>query len=172
MYYEPLLQASPVIQIHAAAAILALVIGALVLFRRKGDTPHKRLGKVWVGLMAVVALSSFFIWEIRLVGLFSPIHVLSVFTLFLLYRGVSYARRKQIKLHRRTMQATYVLGLVITGLFTFLPGRLMNRVVFGPEGADPAKWLMFFGAVALAFAAAILVSRFRPSRRGLFLAHH
>jgi uncharacterized membrane protein len=153
MSLDPLLHASPIIQIHAAAAVSALLLGGWVLFRRKkGDAPHRAMGKVWVALMALVALSSFFIWEIRLVGLFSPIHLLSIFTLVMLYRGVTYARRHNIKAHMRTMQITYVAALIITGLFTFMPGRIMNKVVFGPAGADLTQSLGFFG-----FAAAVLV---------------
>ena len=163
MSLEPLLSASPVIQIHAACAILAFIVGALVLFRRKGDAPHKRLGKVWVGLMAITALSSFFIWTIRLVGPFSPIHLLSMLTLFLLYRGVACARQHRIKLHMRTMQATYISALVIAGLFTFFPGRITNRVVFGPAGADTGKWLVFAAVIVFVGIAALAASRFRPT---------
>lgn len=161
MSLDPLLQASPVIQIHAAAAVLALVVGAVVLFRRKGDRPHKALGKLWVGLMVVVALSSFFIWTIRLWGLFSPIHLLSVFTLAILWRAVSYARQRNIKLHMRTMQFTYVAALIITGLFTFLPGRIMNKVVFGPDGATPQALAAFIAALLAVALATLLVIRWR-----------
>jgi len=147
MTLDPILHASPIIQLHAAAAIVALLIGGTVLFRRKGDGPHRALGKTWVGLMAVVALSSLFIWQIRMFGLFSPIHLLSLLTLFLLWRGVTLARQHRIGLHRRVMQGTYLLGLVITGLFTFFPGRIMYQVAFGPEGATPAKWAIFVAAV-------------------------
>ena len=160
MSLDPLLHASPIIQIHAAAAVAALLLGGWVLFRRKkGDSPHRAMGKVWVALMALVALSSFFIWEIRLVGLFSPIHLLSIFTLFMLYRGVSFARRHNIKAHMLTMQITYVAALIITGLFTFMPGRIMNKVVFGPNGADLTQSLVFFGFAALALVLAGLLVR-------------
>jgi uncharacterized membrane protein len=164
MTLDPLLHASPIIQIHAAAAILALLIGALVLFRRKGDGPHRLAGRLWVGLMGVVALSSFFIWTIRLWGPFSPIHLLSILTLVLLWRGVGHARRRNIRLHRRAMQAAYLLGLVITGLFTFFPGRIMYRVAFGPEGATPVKLLVFAMVLAAAGLAAWQVTRWRSAR--------
>ncbi len=163
MNFDPLLHASPVIQIHAAAAILALLVGAIVLFRRKGDRRHRVLGKLWVTLMAIVALSSFFIWTIRLWGVFSPIHLLSILTLFLLWRAVSYARARNIVLHKRTMQYTYVLALVITGLFTFYPGRIMSKVAFGPEGATPAKIAVFALVLVVVAVAAWLVVRWRRS---------
>ena len=161
MDLAPLLTASPVIQIHAMAAMLALLIGAVVLFRRKGDRPHKAMGKLWVALMGIVALSSFFIWTIRLWGLFSPIHLLSIFTLVMLWRGVGFARRRNIRLHRLTMQVTYVAALVITGLFTLLPGRIMNKVVFGPEGATPAKLAVLVLVLAAIAITTALVVRWR-----------
>ena len=161
MDLAPLLTASPVIQIHAVAAMLALLNGAVVLFRRKGDRPHKAMGKVWVALMGIVALSSFFIWTIQLWGLFSPIHLLSIFTLVMLWRSVGFARRRNIRLHRLTMQVTYVAALVITGLFTLLPGRIMNKVVFGPEGATPAKLAVLVLVLAAIAITTALVVRWR-----------
>ena len=131
MTFDPLLHASPTIQIHAGAAVAALVVGGVVLFRRKGDAPHKRLGRVWVGLMVIVCVGSLFIWEIRMVGLFSPIHLLSIVTLILLYRSVMSARKRQVRMHRGIMQGTYFLALIVTGFFTFMPGRIMYQVAFG-----------------------------------------
>ncbi len=137
-----------------------------MLFRRKGDAPHRRLGRVWVGLMTLVALSSFFIWEIRMVGLFSPIHLLSIGTLASLWQAVRFARRRNIKAHMRTMQAIYLLALVLTGWFTFMPGRIMNQVVFGPEGAGPVESAVFLVASLVAGAALVwLVRRAGRPRR-------
>lgn len=103
----------------------------------------------------------------------SPIHLLSILVLVLLWRGVAFARQRNLRLHRRTMQYTYLLGLVITGLFTFLPGRIMNRVAFGPAGATPGA-LAVAGVVLLALAAlAWLVVRWRRTPPGrAFLAAH
>ena len=173
MSLDPLLHASPVIQIHAYAAILAFGIGAFVLFRRKGDARHRFWGKVWVAVMVIVAFSSLFIWTIRTVGPFSPIHLLSLLTFGLLYRGVSYARRHQIKLHMRTMQATYIAALVVAGLLSFYPGRIMYKVVFGPEGATPAKLALGLGVLLALTVLSWLLLRFRRTPRGrAFLLSH
>jgi len=82
--------------------------------------------------MAVVAASSFWIHEIRLLGPWSPIHLLSIFTLIVLPIAVWRARRHRVADHRRIMILIFVGALVIAGLFTFLPGRIMHAVVFGP----------------------------------------
>lgn len=155
MSLEPLLSASPVIQIHAFAAIAAFGLGGLVLFRRKGDRRHRQLGRVWVILMVVVAISSLFIWQSRTFGLFSPIHILSLVTLVNLWLGIRFARRRNIRAHVGTMQALYVGALVIAGWFTFMPGRIMNHVVFGPEGGGPMQSATFLAA-SLAVGAAII----------------
>ena len=111
--------------------------------------------------MAIVAGSGFFIWTIRTWGLFSPIHLLSVFVLVMLWRGVQAARRGDIQRHMRTMQGTYFFGLIITGLLTFIPGRTMYFVAFGQDGATPAKLAVFALVVGAASGAGILVMRWR-----------
>lgn len=167
MSLDPLLHASPIIQIHAACAFLALIIGAIQLSRTKGDWLHRIMGRTWVAFMAVVALSSFFIWTIRLWWMFSPIHLLSIFTLVMLWVGVRFARRHEIRQHMRIMELTYFLALIVTGLLTFLPGRIMYQVAFGPDGATLQK-LEIFGAIVVVLAliaAAVAMMRRRRAPR-------
>lgn len=133
MALQSLFAAPAVIQIHVYAALAATVLGAAILFRSKGTPRHRLAGKIWVGLMVVVSLSSFGIHEIMLWGPWSPIHILSIVTLISLAFGVQRARRHDIASHRFTMQATFFGALVIAGSFTLLPGRLMHEVVFGGE---------------------------------------
>jgi uncharacterized membrane protein len=166
MSLAPLLEAPPVIQVHALCAFLALLLGAVQLFRKKGDPVHRAIGFSWVGLMAVVALSSFFIWTIRLWWLFSPIHLISIFVLVMLWLGVQRARRGDIARHRKTMEATYFLGLVVTGLLTFIPGRIMYRVAFGEAGATPGKLAVFAGLVLVVAIVGVLVARWRKTPEG------
>jgi uncharacterized membrane protein len=116
---------TPLIISHALCAVLALLLGAAVLFRRKGTPSHRLLGRVWVGLMAVVALSSFGIFSDG----YSWIHGLSVFTLVMLVVGVRLARQGKRVAHRITMQSIYGGALVLTGLFTLLPNRLIGKAL-------------------------------------------
>jgi len=133
MHFDPgLLMAEPLpIAPHALFALLAFVIGAVQLGARKGTISHRYLGYLWVGSMATVAASGLFIHEIRLLGPFSPIHLLSLFVLVMLVVSIRAARRRDIERHRKTMIYMYVLGLVLTGAFTLLPGRAMHSVLFG-----------------------------------------
>jgi uncharacterized membrane protein len=131
MSLAPLLDAAPPIPLHAFAAMAAFALGIVQFAAPKGTLPHRTLGWIWVVLMAVVALSAFWIHEIRLVGPWSPIHLLSVFTPVMLALGVFYARRHNVRGHRITMISIFAGALVLAGLFTFVPGRVMHAVVFG-----------------------------------------
>ncbi|KGT73942.1 membrane protein [Bradyrhizobium japonicum] len=131
MSVAPLLEAAPAIPLHAFAAMAAFVLGLVQFAAPKGTLPHRTIGWIWVGLMAVVAASSFWIHQIRLVGPFSPIHLLSIFTLVMLPLAVWRAHTHRVADHRRIMIMTFVGALVIAGLFTLMPGRIMHRVIFG-----------------------------------------
>src|ERR1700731_438921 len=132
MSLVPLLNAAPAIPVHAFAAMAALVIGVVQFAAPKGTLTHRTLGWIWVGLMLSVAVSSFWIHQIRLVGLWSPIHLLSISTLVTVPLGVWRAHRHQVADHRLIMTLVFSGALVIAGLFTLLPGRIMHAVVFGP----------------------------------------
>jgi uncharacterized membrane protein len=131
MNLDPLLQASPAIRIHAFTAMTAFVLGAVQLASPKGTLPHRTLGWIWITLMLVVCLSSFFIHELRVWGEWSPIHLLSIYTLALLPLAVLAAHRHDVVRHRRRMLGLFLGALVIAGLFTLWPGRIMYQVVFG-----------------------------------------
>jgi uncharacterized membrane protein len=127
----PLLNAEPAIQLHAFTAMAAFALGAVQLSAPKGTLPHRTAGWIWVALMVIVAVSSFFIHDLRVWDAWSPIHLLSVFTLAMLPLAVMHARRHRVDRHRRAMIAIFVGALVIAGVFTLAPGRIMHAVVFG-----------------------------------------
>jgi len=128
---EPLFNEAHPIPFHAMAAMLAIVIGAIQFSMKKGGIKHKALGYIWVSLMLFVSISSFFIHEIKLWGNYSPIHLLSIWTIFSVGLAIYFVRVGNIKRHRQVMIALYGFALILTGLFTLLPGRAMNQVMFG-----------------------------------------
>jgi len=132
MTLAPLLQAAPRIQVHAFAAMAAFALGLVQLAAPKGTLPHRMLGWIWVTLMLVVSVTAFFVHQIRLWGPWSPIHLLAIFALVMLPVAVSAARRHAVERHRRAMIGIFVGALVIAGLFTFAPGRVIHAVAFGP----------------------------------------
>ena len=131
MSLDPLLAAPSVIQLHAFAAMAAFLLGIVQFIGPKGTIPHRSVGVIWVLLMLTVAISSFWIHEIRLVGPWSPIHLISIFTLVMLPLGVWRAHTHRVNAHKWTMISIFIGGLVIAGLFTFVPGRIMNAVAYG-----------------------------------------
>ena len=110
-----------ILPVHLAAA-LALVLGAIVLLRTKGDAPHRLLGRLWVALMLVVSLTSF---GITRAGQFSWIHGLSLVTLLALAGAIRSIRRGNRRGHRRFMLGA-CLGLVGAFAGALAPGRLLG----------------------------------------------
>jgi uncharacterized membrane protein len=129
MTLAPLLAAPAIIQLHAFAAMAAFVLGIVQFASPKGTLPHRSLGWLWVLLMLGVAISSF--WITSNGGHYSWIHGLSAFSLIALTVAVLAARRHKVRTHQRAMVFIFIGALAITGLFTLLSGRIMNRVVFG-----------------------------------------
>ena len=131
MILDSLLLAHQRIPLHAIAALAAMVLGGLQLWGPKGTRNHRTLGYIWVGLTAIVAFSGFFIHVLKLVGPFSPIHLLFVLTLASLWYTIRVTRRGDIKQHRQTMVALFWMALILTGFLTFWRGRVMYQVVTG-----------------------------------------
>ncbi|MNX92226.1 hypothetical protein D3C86_1243580 [compost metagenome] len=100
-------------------------------------------------LMVTTSVSTFFIHELRVFYGFSPIHLLSAFTIYGCLQSVYFARRGNIRHHMRIMQSVYIGGIVVAGGFTFVPGRLMHEVAFGDGKAGFAA--LSAGALVFAF---------------------
>lgn len=127
----PLLKASFPIQLHAFAAMAAFVLGLIQFARPKGTFSHRTFGWIWVFLMLIVSISAFWIQELRVWGPWSPIHLLAVLTLVMLPIAVWRARTHKVTAHKWFMVGIFSGALVIAGIFTFVPGRIMYAVLFG-----------------------------------------
>ena len=119
----------PLIFFHLAFALAALALGSVVLMRRKGTASHKVLGRIWASLMAAVALSSFWIFEIRHGVGPSFVHLLSVWTLISLACAIYFIRRGNVRAHQGVMIGTF-LGLAGAGAGALMPGRALYRLFF------------------------------------------
>ncbi len=131
MSLAPLLNAGPTIQIHAFAAMAAFALGIVQLGAAKGSFGHRTVGFIWVALMLVVCISAFFIHELRMWGPWSPIHLLALFTLIVVPVAVWRAHQHDVARHRHAMIGLFTGALLVAGIFTFYPGRIMHAVVFG-----------------------------------------
>ena len=133
MSLAPLTSASPVIQIHAAAALLALLLGIWQMRLAKATQSHRVIGYAWGLLMLGIAVSGLFIHEIRMWGQFSPIHLLSLVIMVTVPMAILYARKGNAAAHGRAMRSIFWLALVVAGLFTLLPGRIFGLMLFGSQ---------------------------------------
>jgi uncharacterized membrane protein len=171
MNLAPLLDAPLAIQVHVATVIPAALIGLYMFWARKGTPVHRLMGKVWLGLMVVAALSSFFIHTINLLLGFSPIHLLSVYVLYGSWKATAAARAQRIREHKVNVIGMYIGGIVVAGGFTLLPGRLMHEVFFSWPSAwpDSTRLAMFLaimaGFVLLLVVLSALAARPRASQK-------
>ena len=130
MSLDPLLAAPWHIQLHAFAALGALVLGLVQFTAPKGAIAHRAVGYVWVTLMVITAVTAIFIREIH-DGAFSWIHILIPITLFGVAGLVVEARRSLTGKHRVSALLLFFAALMIPGVFSFMPGRIMFEVVTG-----------------------------------------
>ncbi len=131
MTLEPLIQANIAIQIHVAAVALTMALTPVQLLLQRGSFAHRMMGRVWMSAMALTALSSFFISTLKWVGPFGPLHVLSIVALVSIGIAFRAARRGDHKTHAWTLFSLIGFALIGAGIFTLLPGRIMNAVFFG-----------------------------------------
>ena len=157
MTLDPILNAPLQIQIHVLAAIVGLLLGPVVLYRRKGDTVHKKLGYTWITAMLIVATSSWFITSFGVIGPFSPIHGFALLTYWSIWHGIRQALAGDIKAHQSSLRGLYWNGLIIAGVANFIPGRTLNRILF-PESP-------MLGWAVIALGAALILWRVMTRQR-------
>ena len=115
--------------IHLAAVVPAVAIGVAQLFMTKGTRLHKAMGWIWVLVMLVAVISSFWIMEIRKGSGWSVIHLLSAWTLISLGLAIWYIRRGNVRAHKGYMVGT-MMGLAGAGLGALAPGRFLSIALF------------------------------------------
>ena len=156
---------TPLLLSHLLAALVALPLGGYQLFRpTKGDAQHVLLGRVWAGLMLWVAITSYWIRDIR-DGEFSLLHILSTVTLVTVTLGVVNARRGNIAAHKGNMRGSW-LGLC--GAFVgavAVPDRVIPTFVMTqPLDATLAVLLLTGLTVLLIRIGALLTREPVPAR--------
>ena len=122
----------PLIALHLASAVLALLVGTVVMLRPKGTFSHRTLGWGFVVLLGATALTSVFIRDYGMPNLagYTPIHAFTVWTSVLLPLGIWRIRHGRVEAHRRTMRGLFFGACVIAGLFTLLPGRFLGNLLW------------------------------------------
>ena len=121
---------SPVIKVHLTTALAALVLGGVLMTVRKGRTFHRVGGWAWVSLVLATAGSNIFIRDLNH-GSWSWLHLFTGWVLLITPLAVFWAKRHDVRRHRRTMMGLFYGGFAINLVFAFIPGRTL--------------WMMFFG---------------------------
>ena len=118
---------------HLATVIPAIPLGAYVILARKGGAHHKILGRIWLSLMFVTAISTLFIRNFN-DGQFSWIHIFTLITFVAIPQAIVSARRGKITMHKIHLRNFFIGALIVAGITSFAPGRTMWQWAFG----DPA----------------------------------
>lgn len=126
---EYILNASLAVQIHVVVAFLALGIGIAMWLRPKGTPSHKVVGKAFVVLMLITAISAIFIRQVNN-GSFSFIHLFVPLTFLGVYQAITRIRKKNVKGHISAVKGMFFGALLIPGALSFLPGRTLWMVFF------------------------------------------
>jgi uncharacterized membrane protein len=134
--FTDLLHRHPLVFFHLVTAFGALLIGAVVMLRRKGNGSHRAWGWAWVVVMGATTVASAFIRDYRMPNIagYTPIHFFTAFVAFNLPRGIWYIRQGNVMAHRKTMRGLYIGGCIVAGVFTLLPGRFLGRQLWQAVG--------------------------------------
>ena len=133
--------------LHIATACAALLLGAIVLFRPKGTTTHKRLGYGYAASMMVLNITALCLY--RLTGRFNVLHIFAIISLVTLLAGIGVAvlrrpRADWLRKHGELMCWSY------TGLLSAGMAELAIRVF------APPFWITIGTIAAFVFLAAWL----------------
>lgn len=134
--FTDLLHRHPLVFFHLVTAFGALLIGAVVMLRRKGNGSHRAWGWAWVLAMGATTVASAFIRDYHMPNIagITPIHFFTAFVAFNLPRGIWYIRQGNVQAHRKTMRGMYIGGCIVAGVFTLLPGRFLGRQLWQAVG--------------------------------------
>lgn len=119
-----------IVWFHLATIGTALALTPLLMLRRRGDRRHRRLGWAWSIAMFSTAVISLGIRGIG-DGHLSFIHLFSLLTIVGVPLLVLAARAHKVEAHRRSVRGLIIGGLLIAGVFTFIPPRILGDWMFG-----------------------------------------
>ena len=117
---------------HLATVLPAFVIGTILILKRKGSPLHKMLGRIFLLSMLVTAgITLFMSAKVgpTLMGHFGFIHLISLFIFYSVPSAYLAAKRGLITKHKTHMISLYGGGILISGAFAFMPGRMLHDVL-------------------------------------------
>lgn len=130
MRLDILFDAGPAVIIHTICAFMALGLGIAMFLRKKGTPSHKVVGKIFVGFMAVTALSALFITGLN--GKYwSPVHLFVPVTFYAIWGLFHHIRSGKVVRHEKAVRGLFFGALLIPGAIAMMPGRSLWHVIFG-----------------------------------------
>ena len=150
--------AKKLIGVHTVTAMLAFLIGTVLLFlRTEADFYHIWMGRVFSVTMIICVLVTFFMKDLS--GSYNILHFLSVLTLFWIIKGWYYAYSKPSKLwkayHVEAMAAAYAV-LIISGIGVVGRHYLKRR-----ESKIHWTWFILLGVVVAAPSHILYINSFK-----------
>ena len=130
------MQLTPLIAVHMTAALLALCLGPVAIWARRGSIArpqlHRAFGYAWVTVIFITALSAIFIRDYRFPNIagYTPIHLFVPLTLYSLFRAFYHLSQGNIAGHRIAMQRLYISACLIAGVFTLAPNRYLGDLLW------------------------------------------
>ena len=124
-----------VVWAHLLTILMALALTPVMMLRRRGDRLHRRLGWAWAASLFLTAALSFGVRTIN-PGQLSLIHILSAWTLLQVPLIVLAARRHNLRRHRNAVRAMATGALLVAGIFTLVPDRLLGHWLYGRAGSE------------------------------------
>jgi uncharacterized membrane protein len=128
--YKP----SNIVFLHLFVILPCVILGAYLIFAKKGTNIHRQAGKVYMILMAFTgALTLFIPAQVghRVFNHFGLLHLLSLLTLWSVPKAWFAIKRGDVKAHKSAMIKLYIGGIIIAGGFAILAeGRYLNYLLF------------------------------------------
>lgn len=138
---------------HLVTALLAIVIGAIVILTKKGTRRHKWIGRCYVGMMLAVNLTAFLIYE--LFGGFGLFHWMALISLLTVLIGYWASRRR---LPGWKVWHAYFMSGSYVGLVAALAAETLTRYISLPFFASVGVV-----SIAVTFLGIALMMRLIPS---------
>ncbi|MFT5140305.1 MAG: putative membrane protein [Lysobacterales bacterium] len=144
---------------HFYTALLAMVTGAIVVFRNKGTVFHRWCGRLYLASMLIVNLSALLIYDLW--GHFGPFHVAAIFSLVSVLIGVSAAWRRSPARYWKITHA-YWMSWSYVGLLAAAVSETSTRYLNFDFG-----WSVGIATTAVVLVGATVINRNLPTMLGL-----
>ena len=133
----------PLLYLHILAGFISLGIAYVLLFMKKGNKRHKKLGMIYVYGMTTIFVTAI---PLSLIGEFNPfLFVIAIFSFYLAFSGYRQGRDR----NGAREQIDKALGIFITATSILFYSMAVNLYLI-----EDSMWItsVIFGSIALVFS--------------------